>query len=273
MSTTLYSQNPRYCSVYGPVQSWRFGRSLGIDPIGSVSTCSFNCVYCELGKIQELTTNRQVFVPTNQIIDDLRDIVPLEHIDVVTLICSCEPTLSLNLEKIIAIVKNITKLPTVVLTNGTLLHDFAVRSALKLADTVAAKLDAISSNQLQQINRPQGTINLPGIVAGIEQFRQEYPGHLAIQTMVLSPWTPDMVRDYIEIIQRLKPDEIQLNIPSRPRVLVRILEARGNKLVQSSPALYKNFNCVSTDILAAIATQIQDAINIPVNYPEMASLN
>jgi hypothetical protein len=28
-----------------------------------------------------------------------------------------------------------------------LLHDSTVRSALKLADTVAAKLDAISSNQ------------------------------------------------------------------------------------------------------------------------------
>ncbi|MDZ8054720.1 MAG: radical SAM protein [Aulosira sp. ZfuVER01] len=272
MSATLYIQKPQCSSVYGPVKSWRFGRSLGIDPIGSVSTCSFNCVYCQLGNIQQVTPVRQVFVPTAQIIDELRAIAPLEQIDVVTLSGSGEPTLALNLEKILAVVKKVTRLPTVVLTNSTLLHDPEVRSALKLADTVAAKLDAISSNQLQQINRPVATINLPGILEGIEQFRQEYQGHLAIQTMVLSRWTPDMVEDYMQILQRLKPDEIQLNIPSRPRVLVRELEARGNDTLQSPPDLFQNLKCVSTDILASLATQIHDAINIPVNYPAIVSL-
>jgi wyosine [tRNA(Phe)-imidazoG37] synthetase (radical SAM superfamily) len=179
--SVIVSREQAECScVYGPVQSWRFGRSLGIDPIGSVSTCSFNCAYCQLGKIQQVTATRQVFVPTSQIFDELRAIAPYEHIDVVTLSGSGEPTLALNLDKILAIVKKVTKLPTVVLTNSTLLHDASVRSALQLADTVAAKLDAISLNQLQQINRPPETINLPGIVAGIEQFRQEYQGHLAI---------------------------------------------------------------------------------------------
>jgi wyosine [tRNA(Phe)-imidazoG37] synthetase (radical SAM superfamily) len=123
-----------------------------------------------------------------------------------------------------------------------LLHDSTVHSALKLADTVAAKLDAISSNQLQQINRPVATINLPGILEGIEQFRQEYQGHLAIQTVVLYPWTPGMVKDYIQILQRLKPDEVQLNIPSRPRVLVRQLEARGNDTVQSPLTFFRTSN-------------------------------
>ncbi|MBD2356463.1 radical SAM protein [Tolypothrix sp. FACHB-123] len=270
MSATLSRQQPQHSAVYGPVNSWRFGRSLGIDPICSVSTCSFNCVYCQLGKIQVTTTQRQIFVPTMQIFDDLRAKLPLEQIDVVTLSGSGEPTLALNLEKIIGVVKKVTRLPTVVLTNSTMLHDPTVRSALKLADIVAAKLDAISSNQLQQINRPVETINLPDILAGIEQFRQEYQGHLAIQTMVLSRWTPDMVKDYIEIIQRLQPNEIQINVPSRPRVLVRQLEARGNNIAQSTPYLVQNLKCVSGDILAAVATQIHDAINIPVTYPAVA---
>ncbi|MFS8120407.1 MAG: hypothetical protein ACMG55_18255, partial [Microcoleus sp.] len=53
-------------SVYGPVQSWRFGRSLGIDPIGPDSSCSFNCVYCQLGEIEHQSCNRQIFVPTQK---------------------------------------------------------------------------------------------------------------------------------------------------------------------------------------------------------------
>lgn len=83
--------------------------SLGIDSIGTVSTCSFNCVYCQLGKIQQLTTQQQVFVPTSQILDELRAIVPFEQIDVVTLSGSGEPTLALNLEKILAVVKKILR--------------------------------------------------------------------------------------------------------------------------------------------------------------------
>jgi wyosine [tRNA(Phe)-imidazoG37] synthetase (radical SAM superfamily) len=81
-----------------------------------------------------------------------------------------------------------------------------------------------------------------------------------------------MVKNYIQILQRLKPDEVQLNIPSRPRVLVRQLKVRGNDTVQSPPYLFQNLKCVSTDILASLATQIHDAINIPVNYPAMISL-
>lgn len=36
-------------TVYGPVPSWRFGRSLGIDVIAPPTKCTFNCIYCQLG--------------------------------------------------------------------------------------------------------------------------------------------------------------------------------------------------------------------------------
>ncbi|BAY99706.1 radical SAM domain-containing protein [Tolypothrix tenuis PCC 7101] len=271
MSATAYKQYPSCASVYGPVESWRFGRSLGIDPIGSQSTCSFHCIYCQLGKIEAITTERQIFVPTTQIIDELQT-VPLDNVDTVTLSGSGEPTLALNLEKIIGVVKRITKKPTVVLTNSTLLSDPQVRRDLIMADTVAAKLDAVSSNQLQQVNRCVETINLPSLVAGIEQFRQEYSGHLAIQTMVLSPWTPERIMDYIQILHILQPDEVQLNIPARPRVLVRQLDARGNDILQPAPYLVQNLRCISTNVLASLANQIHNALKIPVRYPGMAVL-
>ena len=51
-------------TVYGPVKSWRFGMSLGIDPIFVTSTCSFNCIYCQLGNIQDITTNFKEYVTT-----------------------------------------------------------------------------------------------------------------------------------------------------------------------------------------------------------------
>ena len=188
MSESLSVEKPHCTAVYGLVKSWRFGRSLGIDPIGIISTCSFNCVYCQLGNIQHQTTQRQMFIPTSQIISELQAIalrqIPL---DVVTFSGSGEPTLALNLAEILTATKEIFKEPAVVLTkvltNSTLLGDKLVRQALSIADIVAVKMDAVSSNKLQQINRPLETIDLPNIIEGITQFRQEYQGRMAIQTV------------------------------------------------------------------------------------------
>jgi wyosine [tRNA(Phe)-imidazoG37] synthetase (radical SAM superfamily) len=271
MNAIQSTQNSRHSLVYGPVKSWRFGRSLGIDPIGEVSICSFNCVYCQLGQIQVHTTERQIFVPTSQIIEDLRrSLLPNNKIDVVTLSGSGEPTLALNLDEILAIAKQLTKLPTVVLTNSSLLGDRMVRDALQLADIVSVKLDAISSHQWQRINQPIGTMNLPDILAGIAQFRGEYTGHLAIQTMVLSSWTTEMLEDYIQLVQSLSPDEIQLNVPSRPRALVRQLEARGNNAFESGCSDFSQLKCISINALDALADAIYFATQIPVRCAPIA---
>lgn len=267
MNAIQSPSNQRFASVYGPVISWRYGKSLGIDPIGMVSTCSFNCVYCQLGKIQKHTSHRQIFVPTADIICDLQSITSWEDINVVTLSGSGEPTLALNLAEILIAVKKLTNKPTVVLTNSTLLGDYTVRSALKLADIVAVKLDAISANQLQRVNQPIATIDLPEILAGIEQFRLEYSGYLAVQTMVLSPWKPEILANYIQFLQQLKPDEVQLNTPSRPRVLVRQLDARGNDVKPSESDVCQNLKCVSLDDLSVLAQQIYTATKILVRCP------
>ena|GEM_PF-4817615 len=46
--------------TYGPVPSRRLGRSLGVSPIPP-KTCSYTCVYCQLGKTTNLTSTRQSF--------------------------------------------------------------------------------------------------------------------------------------------------------------------------------------------------------------------
>ena len=52
--------------VYGPVASWRLGRSLGVDIISTKKkTCSFDCVYCQLGRTENKTAERKVYVETD----------------------------------------------------------------------------------------------------------------------------------------------------------------------------------------------------------------
>jgi len=254
-----------FCSVYGPVNSWRFGRSLGIDPIGAVSTCSFHCVYCQLGAIEQISSDRQVFIPTEKIWQDLQPFAPWD-VDVITLSGSGEPTLALNLAEILATIKEGTHKSLVVLTNGTLLGDRDVQAALALTDQIAVKLDAVSSEQLQRVNRPVAELNLPEIWRGIEEFRANYPGKLAIQTMILTPWNDAAQSDYISRMTSLSPDEIQLNTPSRPKPLTHQLDARGNNQNEDCAYPVQTLRCIEENVLQAFADKIHRQTGIPVRW-------
>jgi wyosine [tRNA(Phe)-imidazoG37] synthetase (radical SAM superfamily) len=246
-----------FTSVYGPVRSWRYGRSLGIDPIGTISTCSFHCVYCQLGAIERLQLHREVFLPTERILEDLEHFMT-GKVDCITLSGSGEPTLALNLGDILRKVKLLTQKPIVVLTNGTLLGDRQVRQELGLADRVAVKLDAVTEENLQRIDRPIAPLTLGEILPGIEAFRREYGGELAIQTMILSPWDEKTRKQYIETLTRLQPAEIQLNTPSRPKPVDRQLDGRGNHAPEETrPYAVRQIKCVSKEVLQSLGAEIE----------------
>ncbi|PSB17271.1 radical SAM protein [Phormidesmis priestleyi ULC007] len=255
-----------FTSVYGPVQSWRFGRSLGIDPIGATPTCSFNCVYCQLGEIQHQSCSRQVFIPTQTIQHDLQTFRVCD-VNTITLSGSGEPTLAQNLGEILGMAKQITRKQVGVLTNGSLLSDRAVREELALADWVSVKVDAISDGSFRRINHPITTLNLQTLWAGLLQFRQIYSGHLAIQTMLLTDWSGQDQTEYIRRMQALMPDEIQLNTPTRPRPLTHQLEARGNYIPADRPYPTQPLQRVKAEVLEAFGDRITSAIGLPVRYP------
>lgn len=251
--------------VYGPVESWRFGRSLGIDPIGFASTCTFDCVYCQLGGIDQKTCERQIFTSTARILWDLQFHAPWHHVDVITLSGSGEPTLALNLGTILSSIKALISKPVIVLTNGSLLHDPDVQAELAIADQVAIKVDAVSAEQFRGLNRPLPDMDLLELWLSIEEFRHQYHGHLAIQTMMLSPWNHYNQGEYIRLVRELAPDEIQLNTPTRPRPLGHQLDARGNQVAESFyPA--QSFKPVSTQVLREFGDRIYHETHIPVRW-------
>jgi len=256
----------KFNSVYGPVNSWRYGRSLGIDPIGPVSTCSFNCVYCQLGEIVDKTRDRRIFIPTAQILADLQPFAPWD-MDIITLSGSGEPTLAANLGEIITEIKNLTHCPVLVLTNATLLNDPTVCQQLALADKVSVKLDGVSPEKMRGVDRPVAGIELSEIFAGMQKFRQNYPGELGIQTMMLSPWRTDERAKYIEWVKAIAPAEIQLNTPTRPKPLKHELDGRGNHEPESDrPYPVQILKSVSRDILQQFADEITQATGILVRY-------
>ncbi len=257
-----------FTAVYGPVQSWRYGRSLGIDPIGETSTCSFDCAYCQLGEIEHRTGDRQRFVETDLILRQLESFAPWD-VDVITLSGSGEPTLALNLGDIIRGAKSLSARPVAVLTNGVQLGDRQVAQDLQSCDFLSIKLDAISPAQLRRVNRPVAGIDLPDLWKTIHQFRQTFSGHLAVQTMLLTPWSDSEQSAYIDEINALQPDEIQLNTPTRPKPVTRQLDGRGNHLPGDRPYDVRYLKPVSPEILQTFRDRIVQETGISVRSPQL----
>jgi wyosine [tRNA(Phe)-imidazoG37] synthetase (radical SAM superfamily) len=201
--------------IYGPVPSWRLGRSLGIDLLSTKGkTCSFDCIYCQLGRTVHPETERKEFVSLNRLAHELKSVEGVAP-DYATFSGLGEPSLASNLGDAIKIAKEILKLPVAVLTNSSLMPREDVRHEVGLADVVVAKVDAPSEDLFRKINRPFGNQTLAEILKSLQLFRKEYRGKLALQMMFVEA-NESYAAEMAKIAEQLSPDEVQLNTPLRP---------------------------------------------------------
>jgi len=202
--------------IYGPVSSWRLGSSLGIDLLPTdKKICSFDCVYCQIGKTLVKTEERKVYIPTKEIIKEIKSLPPTKPIDYITFSGSGEPALAGNLAEVIKEIRALRKEKITVITNSSLMRDKSIRNELALADLVMAKLDAFDQKSLEEINRPLEGIKFEDIYDGILSFRKEHDTKLAIQIMFLKS-NKDKFKELAKLAFKINPDEIEINTPLRP---------------------------------------------------------
>lgn len=201
--------------IYGPVSSWRLGRSLGIDLLSSQGkTCSFDCIYCQLGMTVHPEVERREFVSLDRLAQELKTVEGIAA-DYATFSGMGEPSLASNLGEAIRLVKSALKLPVAVLTNSSLISKEDVRHELALADVVVAKVDAPTEELFRKINRPIINQTLAEILKALQLFREGYHGKLALQMMFVEA-NRDYAAGMAKIAEQLSPDEVQINTPLRP---------------------------------------------------------
>ncbi|MFH1710355.1 MAG: radical SAM protein [bacterium] len=200
--------------IYGPVSSWRLGRSLGVDLVSGDKTCTFDCLYCQLGITIRHLIKRDIFAPALEIFKELESLPPLD-IDYITLSGTGEPTLAANLGEVIMEIKRHFNKPVAVLTNSSLMHDPKVRKELSFADKVIAKLDAPNEEILRKINRPTNGITFDMIIEGIKKFNEEYPGKLSLQIMFMYA-NIDKAKAIAKLAKDIGLVEVEVNTPLRP---------------------------------------------------------
>lgn len=210
-------KQPDYRYLFGPVPSRRFGRSLGID-LTPHKTCSLDCVFCQLGRTRKKTVERREYVPTNAVIEEIRHWLQTDgEADYLTLSGSGEPTLHSDFGQVLEFLRS-QPIPSVLLTNGTLLHLPEVRASASLANVVKVSLSAWNQQSFEWVNRPHETIEFNGLMDGFRQFRSEYDGQLWLEVFLLAGINamPADVEKIARLARQLHPDRIHLNTIARP---------------------------------------------------------
>jgi wyosine [tRNA(Phe)-imidazoG37] synthetase (radical SAM superfamily) len=232
--------------VFGPVPSRRLGRSLGINNIPPKS-CSYACVYCQVGRTTELTPERRAFLPPeeirSQVHSRVRDLRRRgETVDYLAFVPDGEPTLDAHLGAEIESLRPLG-IPVAVLSNATLIDRGDVQRDLLRADWVSLKFDAVREQPWRRINRPHGRLRLHDILRGGLRFSRRFRGTLATETMLVAGVNDSGtdVEDLARFLEALEPDLACLSIPTRPpaedgvaapgeEVVLRVWQALSTRL-------------------------------------------
>ncbi|MCK4835010.1 MAG: radical SAM protein [Candidatus Aminicenantes bacterium] len=274
----------RYKTIFGPVPSRRLGVSLGIDII-PFKTCTYNCVYCECGATTDLTLERKPYVDAETVLLELeQSLSNLDHVDYITFSGSGEPTLNMDLGRMIVDIKQLTKIPIAVLTNGSLMYREDVVRDLLPADVILPSLDAVSTKLFSRINRPHSKLKISQIIGGLLNFRQRYPGKIWLEIFIVKGINDggDELNNLYCVIKKINPDRAQLNSLDRPPtdssvkpVDMKVLENIKNGWVDIPVEIIKRIR--KREEIAAFSKNLENSIidtisRRPLNIEDLVQL-
>lgn len=207
--------------AFGPVRSRRLGWSLGINNVPP-KTCSYSCVYCQVGATDRARLERQAFLEPDAVVGAVRERAVEcraagQPIDYATFVPDGEPTLDANLGREIRGVAA-RGLRVAVLTNATLLWREDVREELRTAEWVSVKVDTVDESTWHRLNRPIGNLRLDQVLEGMRRFATESSGELVTETMLVSGLNDDeeSLGRTAAFVRKLHPATAYVAIPTRP---------------------------------------------------------
>jgi len=231
--------------IFGPVPSRRLGRSLGVDLV-PFKTCTYDCIYCQLGRTTHKTTERKEWVSLDEVIESLKSHLS-SNPDYITLSGSGEPTLYSRIRELIDKIKTVTNIPVAVLTNGSLFFLPEVRRDVMQADLVIPSLDAGNASAFEYIHRPHTDIIFDKMLKGLVDLRNEYKGQYWLEVFMLSGVTSveQEIQKLSECIRHISPDRVQVNTVTRPPVESFALPVSKDRLMYIASQLAENAEVIA----------------------------
>lgn len=224
--------------LYGPVHSRRLGLSLGIT-LTPHKVCPFDCIYCQLGKTIIKSRSRQNYIRSNEIISELKEYLKSPALksaapDYISISGFGEPTLHSKIAHLIAEIKKRTLIPLALFTNAALFYSPKVRRDVLGVDLLIPSLDAVSQGVFEEIDRPAPGIKIEDVIKGLVALRKEFKAGIYLEIMLVKNINDSLEYSYQfkEVIDKINPDKIQLNIPLRSTTESWVMPPDRERLLQ-----------------------------------------
>jgi wyosine [tRNA(Phe)-imidazoG37] synthetase (radical SAM superfamily) len=214
--------------IYGPMDSARLGRTLGINLLGNkAKLCSFDCAYCDLGAT-EVRLNK---LKDSGLLPSVEEVLSAAQIafrqiheqgpaiDALCISGNGEPTLHPDFPEIIngLIQLRDTWLPKnkiSILTNGCNLDLRRMSDAVNKIDQRIVKIDAGNERIFKLVNTPLARVTLQKIIGGIRSLKDVTIQSMFHQGIIDNTGSSD-IEDWIEVMALLKPKGIHIQGLSR----------------------------------------------------------
>ncbi len=214
--------------IYGPVDSRRLGKSLGINlsPLDK-KVCSFDCVYCSGGptKLKTLDVKPEETFSLDFIREEIERGFDYHKqnetlIDYISIVGATEPTIHPEFPEFVNLFFSLLNRyfpdkQTAIFTNSTRLDYEEIRSALQRFDRRFFKLDAGDEQTFQRINRPAENINLGAVVENLTKIKDVELSIGVIDTFN-GNYHSLQSNSFIEIVKRIAPIRIYVYDMDRP---------------------------------------------------------
>lgn len=251
MSTVIYPS-----PIFGPVHSRRLGISLGINLMpADGKVCTFDCIYCECGFNADhrprlkRPTREEVAAALERKLNEMQADGQLP--DVLTFAGNGEPTAHPQFAGIIDDTIRLRnrycpEAKVSVLSNATMAMRPDVHAALERVDNNILKLDTVSKEYIDKVNRPTyPTYDVQEIIETIRSFN----GNAIVQTMFMRGTMDgksvdntgeEYVGPWLEAIKHIQPKQVMIYTIDR--------ETPDHELLKASPDV---LNAIRDRVMAA----------------------
>jgi len=242
--------------IFGPVPSRRLGLSLGIDLVPP-KTCTYDCIYCQVGKTTKKTIECREFFPVHDILEELKNRLSSVTPDVLTFSGSGEPTLYSKIDELIYGIRRLTNKKITLLTNGSLLWKDDVMERILDVDIIMPTITTQFEDTFNIIHKPHPELTISKVTEGLIRLRQEFRGKIYLELFVLAGIN-DNEKELLalkEIVGKIFPDKIQINTVVRPPSDKRALAVDIQRLKE-----IKDLFGDRAEIIADRSTHISDTV-------------
>ncbi len=205
--------------IFGPVNSRRFGKSLGIDLSPSKKQCNFDCLYCELdpaktmGAYEDVISVEEIMKALNSSLKNYQDI------DALTVTANGEPTLYPYLSELMDEINKVKgSIKTLILSNAAKIDDEKTQEALMKFDTVKLSLDCATGRCLKRLDRSHEGIDVEKIKEGMLTFKEKFRNPLIIEILMVKTIndSDEEIEALNKFLLKLKPTRIDIGTIDRP---------------------------------------------------------